>query len=101
MIAAEDVKMLNELLAWVDEGGLDDDDSPWIAAFRDMRRRDRPLSDKQRAWLRSVHERVLGTPNYENAWGAGKVPRGEALATPVPEVLKAPLPKRPPPRRMP
>ena len=37
---------------------------------------------------------------YENAWSAGKVPQGlPTMKTPLPKVLQAPLPMKPPKRR--
>jgi hypothetical protein len=92
-------QMLIEILAWCD-------DHPEAAEarkiperqFRDMVAKGRPLSDVQASWVRCIHERLFDVPVYENAFSAGRVPRGEALATPIPEVLKRPLPKRPPVR---
>ena len=54
------------------------------------------LTDKQRAWVQAVYDRIV--PQYENAWSAGRVPKG--IATPEsrafdkmlagPKVLKPP-----------
>ena len=77
---------------------LDDNEEKHRAAFTDMLDRWRPLSAKQREYVRGVRSRILDEPEYENAWSAGKVPHGKTLATPVPEVLLRPLPKRPPGR---
>jgi len=54
------------------------------------------LSDKQRAWVKSVYERVFEQPVYENLVSRGLVPRGREVATP--EVLKN-LPLKPPRRK--
>jgi hypothetical protein len=67
--------------------------------FRDMLTRGAPLTAKQISWIQSVHEMIFETPKYENAWSAGTVPRGEALATPTPDVFKQPLPLKPPGRK--
>jgi hypothetical protein len=56
------------------------------------------LSDKQRNWAADVLEKIGGEPVYRNDFSAGKVPLGTALKTAVPDVLKRPLPKRPPGR---
>lgn len=102
MSRAEDIRMLREVLdAAVD---FDDDRAESFQstskAFADMLSRlqdgGRDLTDKQRAWLRGVHENVVGEVHYENAWSAGKVPRGREVETP--EVLKH-LPLRPPTRK--
>ena len=98
--------MLRAIVQWCDE--RPDPDEIEVRrvperAFRDLYARysKRPdlLSEKQREWIRGVHARLFDTPTYANAWSAGKVPRGEALATKVPEVLKDPLPLKPPGRR--
>jgi hypothetical protein len=93
-------QMLDEILSWC-ETHHDEEHSVPEDAMRDIRNRykfKRSLSDKQIAFVRSVYEKLFDAPQYDNAWSAGKVPRGEALATPVPEVLKTPLPLRPPGR---
>lgn len=51
------------------------------------------LSEKQRAWVTSVYERLV--PQYSNLVSRGLVPRGREVPTPA--VLKN-LPKRPPKR---
>lgn len=68
-------------------------------AFADMKmglvtNQRQALSEKQRAWVDQVAERYR--PTYENAWSAGKVPRGREVSTPA--ALQN-LPKRPPPRK--
>lgn len=93
-LAPDDAVMLRECLALVDD--IDEEVRFNARAFDEMLRRDRPLSEKQRAWVRAVHEKICGTPHYENAWSAGRVPRGRDVPTPA--VLQN-LPMRPPPRR--
>jgi len=98
LMEVDDAEILRECIAWAksNEGGFEEAD--WLDAFESMLARDRALSDKQRAWVKDVHERLdLGT-HYENLWSSGKVPRG-TISTPVPEVLKRPLPMKPPGRR--
>lgn len=74
----EDVRMLRE----VDEvtALFDEDDARFDErtrrAFVDFARRLKLnphacLTEPQRRWLRSTHERLTGTPTYENAWSAG------------------------------
>ena len=95
----EDAKLLRACLEWADEHD-DEASEQWRGAFRDMLSRGFGLSHKQAAWIKGVAEKLgIADPQYENAWSAGKVPRGEKLATPVPEVLKKPLPLKPPGRR--
>jgi hypothetical protein len=50
----------------------------------------RQLTEKQRAWVSAVHQRVI--PQYENLVSSGLVPRGKE----VPLMVGA-LPKKPPP----
>jgi hypothetical protein len=76
----------------------------WERPFRRMRsdlesNRFEELTDKQRAWVHGVCEKLFDEPTYSNDWSSGKVPRGDALKTPTPEVLKRPLPLKPPGRR--
>lgn len=98
----EDVRMLRE----VDEvtALFDEDDARFDErtrrAFVDFVRRLKLnphacLTEPQRRWLRSTHERLTGTPTYENAWSAGKVPAGRPVETPA--VLRN-LPLKPPRR---
>jgi hypothetical protein len=44
------------------------------------------LTERQRAWVRGVHERLFDEPIYLNLHSAGKVPRG-LREVPTPEVL--------------
>jgi len=96
----EDLRQLSELL----DDHADELSETEAEAFADMRADlvaygtldgRYQLSDKQRAWLRVVHERVAA-PQYENLVSSGRVPRGREVETP--DVLKN-LPKKPPPRR--
>jgi hypothetical protein len=98
MIDDADAALLKACIAWADEAGHEDAAERWRRAFEDMLKRDRPLSDAQRKWVVGVHEHLGLGVHYTNDWSAGRVPRGEALATPVPEVLRRPLPKKPPGR---
>lgn len=94
--------MLRQCISWAEEHEEQAERVP-VEAFVDIQRKmsaGRELTDKQILWVRGVHEKVFDAPTYENLWSAGKVPRGEKLATPVPEVLKKPLPLKPPPRKV-
>jgi hypothetical protein len=56
------------------------------------------LSERQRAYLKSVHKTYCESETYKNLWSAGKVERGREVITP--DVLRPEnLPKRPPTRR--
>jgi hypothetical protein len=98
---ADDMRMLREITdaahSW-DEERYDSMEST-IDAFVEMLARldrgGRDLSGKQRGWVRGIYEKVIGIPQYENAWSAGKVPKGRDVPTPA--VLQN-LPKRPPSR---
>jgi hypothetical protein len=91
--------MLDEIIAKAVE--LDEADEAHTipsGAFMSIRawaRRGRDLSDKQRAWIRSVYEKLFDTPMYENLVSAGKVSLEGYGKTPTPEVLKK-LPMKPP-----
>jgi len=101
-VKASHAKKLRALLAWANEQeaerDLTEDEEHWRKAFQSMLDNWRPLTDRQLTWVESIAEKVLGQVSYENLWSNGKVPRGEQLATPVPEVLLRPLPKKPPGR---
>jgi hypothetical protein len=56
------------------------------------------LTEKQRRWVKGVHERLFDEPQYENLFSSGKVALGGYGKTPTPEVLKKPLPMKPPRR---
>jgi hypothetical protein len=55
-------------------------------------RRFQQLTDRQRDWAESVHQRIV--PQYANLVSRGLVPRGREV--PTPPVLQN-LPKKPPP----
>jgi hypothetical protein len=67
-----------------------------VAAFEGMIARDRPLSDKQRAWVGAIYEQLFDEPQYLNLASSGKLCRGREVPTPA--VLQN-LPKKPPRRR--
>ena len=88
---SDDLRMLNELL----DKHVDELSEREVEAFAGMRfdlQTDRhdDLTDKQRSWLTSVHERIV--PTYANLVSRGLAPRGKE----VPSMVGA-LPKRPPP----
>jgi uncharacterized protein YaeQ len=95
-------KLLHKCLAWAREH---EDEAELrlvpVQAFADMALkagRGLMLTDRQIAWIQSVHEKLDLGIHYTNDFSAGRVPLGKSLATPVPEVLLRPLPKRPPGR---
>lgn len=99
--ADAELGMLEAIVRWCDERP-DPDEIEFRQVperqFRDMRAKanaGQPLSEKQREWVRGVHARLFDAPTYENAWTAGKVPKGRDV--PTPEVLKK-LPLKPPGR---
>jgi hypothetical protein len=100
----EDMTMLRELVAKVDELDAMDDAGPLEfvfqgnarRAFREMLERGQALTDKQRTWAKSVYERVFGVPQYENLVSSGRAPRGKEVRLLVDDM---PKPKKPPPRR--
>jgi len=99
-----DLSMLSELL----DHHSDELSETEVEAFADMRfslqayggmeipskPKYQQLTDKQRTWVMSAHERIV--PQYENLVSRGLVPRGREVETPA--VLRN-LPKRPPTRR--
>ena len=96
----EDLSLLRGCLEWAETN--EDESESWRDAFNNilaMIKHAGGLSSKQRRWVRDVHEKLFDEPHYENAFSAGKVPRGDILKTKTPEVLKKPLPKKPPGRR--
>lgn len=97
-LVPEDRDLLKRVLDWAraHEDDLDDNAAKWYAAFTEWWDKYRPLSERQRAWLKAIADRLELEPTYLNLYSSGKVPRGEKLATEVPAVLRAPLPKRPP-----
>ena len=100
VLSGEDRELLKRVLDWARaQPELDDNQAKWFEVFQEFWERYKPLTERQRAWLKGVADRLELEPDYVNAWSAGKVPRGEKLATEVPAVLRAPLPLRPPGRR--
>lgn len=98
----DDIKQLKACLTWAETNEQREAELQWDGAFASMlvqleSGRFQQLTEKQRLWVHGVHERLFDEPQYENAWSAGKVPRGSYGKTPTPEVLKT-LPKKPPKR---
>jgi hypothetical protein len=92
-LSDDDERMLRELL---DKSREDDEEVRFNATpFRQMLQRGWPLSERQRAWLADVHERVVGTPNYLNMASSGKLARGREVKSMV-----GPLALRPPVRKV-
>ena len=107
----EDLALLQRLVAALRALDVDEDNEVEMATsqkrhletFEDMadrlrKRRLHILSDNQRRFARDVLEKTTGEVTYENAWSAGKVPRGRVGRSAVPEVLRKPLPLKPPGR---
>lgn len=93
----EDERMLLAVLTWCgDNPDAAEERKIPEREFQSMLDRGFGLSDKQRAWVESIYERLFDVPKYENLVSSGKVPRGREVPTPL--VLQN-LPKRPPPRR--
>jgi hypothetical protein len=69
-----------------------------VAAFEGMITRDRPLSDKQRAWMNAIYEQLFDEPEYENLASSGKLCRGREVPTPA-ILRRENLPLKPPRRR--
>lgn len=98
----EAIRLIDEVLATV-EGTDDDEETRFrVSDFRSMRERllkfensQAPVSERQATYIRDVHERVLGVPQYENLFSSGKLCIGRPVETPA--VLKN-LPKKPPGR---
>jgi hypothetical protein len=67
-------------------------------AFASMLKRNKPLTNKQRAWAEGLSEGkfVEVAPSYENLFSGGKVPIGNHVE--LPPVLRN-LPLKPPGRR--
>jgi hypothetical protein len=103
----DDLRMLNDLLGkeiWEMRDAHDSLTAAEVEAFASMRvdltvypsdiaerHGFEKLTDKQRAWVKAVHERVTGG-SYENLASRGLVARGKEVPSMV-----GPLPKRPPP----
>lgn len=103
----EDMRMLRELCVKADElDAASNDADAAIAdfkfpdkartAFRQMLSRARPLSERQRAWVRGVYETVFDAPVYENLASSGNLCRGREVEL---LVERMPKPKKPPARR--
>ena len=101
-MSAQAENLLHEVLAWAREHDEEAEERHIpVKAFADMALQagqGRALTERQISWIESMHEKLELGVHYTNAWSSGKVPRGEELATPIPEVLLRPLPKRPPGR---
>jgi hypothetical protein len=107
-VAAKDNEDLALLAKTIKKGEelLEEDDGRVsqiaVDAFKDMYARLTErfvtrLSDKQRAWAKSVWRQISDDePEYENLISNGLCPRGKEV--PTPSVLQN-LPKKPPPRR--
>jgi hypothetical protein len=109
----DDLKMLDELLGaeiWQMRDALDSLTTQEVEAFASMRfdlrayrgntnhREFEFLTERQRAWLVSVHERVTGG-GYRNLVSSGAIPPPKKPGEPGYVALNVgPLPKRPPPR---
>lgn len=67
-------------------------------AFASMLKRNKPLTDKQRAWAEGMSEGkfVEAVPEYKNLFSSGLVPRGNEVE--LPPVLRN-LQMKPPGRR--
>jgi len=98
----DDKRMLQALIDAIPgiiEQSENDEEPKWAGPVRDMLAKNKALTTKQTEFVHDVFERIVGEPIYKNEWSSGKIPRGEKLATPVPDVLKKPLPLKPPQRR--
>jgi len=96
-------EMLRELVEETGRTSEEEDEPRWASSMADMwsrytNGRLSTFSGKQAAYIRETHEKVFDEPTYSNDFSAGKVALGEALRTPIPDVLKGPLPKKPPGR---
>ena len=93
-LSPDDRDLLKKVLDYAREH---DGEEAWREVFAGWFDAYRPLSERQRMWLKGVADKLELQQDYRNDWSEGRVPRGEALATPVPDVLrKENLPKRPP-----
>jgi hypothetical protein len=98
---SDDLKMLDACIRWARDHE-DEASERWRDAFENMRSRLSvfgSLTAKQRVWVSGIYEKLFDEPTYENAWSAGKISAGSSLKTNVPEVLRRPLPMKPPGRR--
>jgi hypothetical protein len=96
----KDMKKLRELVAEFDKLDVTGDENmeKHAKAFRDMLYRMetgrlQTLTDTARNYLKDLHERLVGEPEYENLFSRGLVPKGKAVEKPA--VLQK-LPLKPP-----
>jgi hypothetical protein len=99
----KDMKKLRELVAEFDKLDVTGDENmeKHAKAFRDMLYRMETgrlqvLSPTQRSYMKDMHERLVGEPEYELLVSRGLVSRGKEVPTPA--VLQN-LPKKPPGRK--
>ena len=105
VLADEDRRMLTrliqralELVQSNDEKEVAQAESIAVDAFEDIIARGRPLTDKQRAWVKGVYDRVFDDPQYLNLASSGRLCRGREVELPK-VLLPQNLPKKPPTRR--
>jgi hypothetical protein len=96
----KDMQKLRELVAEFDKLDVSQDENleKHAKAFKDMLYRMetgrlQTLSETQRQYLKDLHERIVGEPEYENLFSRGLVPKGKPVETPA--VLQK-LPLKPP-----
>jgi len=90
-------EMLRKLVNYADEA---EEDPRWASAMRDMLASGQTFfSVKQALYICEIYGKVFDEPQYTNDVSAGRVPVGEALRTTIPDVLRKPLPLKPPGRR--
>ena len=90
VLSGEDRELLKRVLDWARaQPELDDNQAKWFEVFQEFWERYKPLTERQRAWLKGVADRLEARlePDYVNAWSAGKVPR-KLTETEVPAVLR-------------
>jgi len=95
----DDIAALQRLIVWAEVEDHEEASSTWVEAFIgmlvDLENGKWPLlTEKQRAWVRGVTEKVFDEPTYSNDWSSGKVPRG-LREVETPAILRN-LPKKPP-----
>lgn len=99
VLSKEDQRMLSRLIQRATELEEADEETPKgldVKAFEDMLAKNRPLTDKQRAWVNGIYDRVFDEPQYSNLASSGRLCVGRPVALLLPENL----PKKPPtPRR--
>jgi hypothetical protein len=91
-LAPNDERMLREVIDYCPD--QEEEEQFYSIAFKEMLERGRALSPKQRSWLQDVHERIIGTPNYQNLVSEGRAPREREV-----ELLVKDRPLKPPPGR--